>query len=46
MANVQAMTSAFKRDLLKGFHNIGGTDNPARSVNTTNAGGCTEGCVM
>ena len=31
------MTSAFKRDILKGFHNIGGTDNPARSVNTSDA---------
>lgn len=37
MANSQAMTSAFKRDLLKGFHNIGGTDNPARSANTSDA---------
>jgi hypothetical protein len=37
MANSQAMTSAFKRDILKGCHNIGGTDNPARSVNTSDA---------
>ena len=37
MANVQAMCSAFKRDILKGCHNIGGTDNPARSVNTSDA---------
>ena len=37
MANTQAMTSAFKRDILKGFHNIGGTNNPARSVNTSDA---------
>lgn len=37
MANTQAMTSAFKRDILKGFHNLGGTDNPARSVNTSDA---------
>ncbi len=36
-ANVQAMCSAFKRDLLKGCHNIGGTDNPARTVNTSDA---------
>ena len=36
-ANTQAMTSAFKRDILKGFHNLGGTDNPARSVNTSDA---------
>ncbi len=37
MANVQSMCSAFKRDLLKGCHNLGGTDNPARSVNTSDA---------
>ena len=37
MANSQAMTSAFKRDILKGCHNLGGTDNPARSVNTSDA---------
>jgi len=36
-ANSQAMTSAFKRDILKGFHNLGGTDNPARTVNTSDA---------
>lgn len=37
MANTQAMTSAFKRDLLGGFHNLGATDNPARTVNTSDA---------
>ena len=37
MSNTQAMTSAFKRDLLKGCHNIGGTDNPARTVNTSDS---------
>lgn len=37
MANSQAMTSAFKRDILKGCHNLGGTDNPARSVNTSDS---------
>lgn len=36
-ANSQAMTSAFKRDILKGCHNLGGTDNPARSVNTSDS---------
>lgn len=37
MANTQAMTSAFKRDILKGCHNLGGTDNPARSANTSDS---------
>lgn len=37
MANSAGMCSAFKRDLLKGCHNLGGTDNPARSVNTSDA---------
>jgi hypothetical protein len=37
VANSQAMTSAFKRDILKGCHNLGGTDNPARTVNTSDA---------
>jgi hypothetical protein len=36
-ANTQAMTSAFKRDVLGGKHNIGATDNPARSVNTSDS---------
>lgn len=37
MANSAGMCSAFKRDLLKGCHNLGGTDNPARSANTADA---------
>jgi hypothetical protein len=37
MANSAGMCSAFKRDILKGCHNIGGTDNPARSVNTSDS---------
>jgi hypothetical protein len=31
------MCSAFKRDILIGCHNIGGTNNPARTVNTSDA---------
>jgi hypothetical protein len=34
LANSQAMCSAFKRDILIGCHNLGGTNNPARTVNT------------
>lgn len=37
MANTQAMTTQFKVDILGGKHNLGATNNPARSVNTSDA---------